>query len=466
MKKTFIRIYTVAISMIFIFAIAFFGFNIYKLKQNGQANAQKKLENISLKIKMIPPSCEFNSPEFNERIQAALDNKSDFAFLQIKINNQTFYTYPNRIKPQDTNPKLIYTDTKSFTLNENNITITADIYILQPKLLSNYIKFSFLIILCATVLTFILILIDSKGKDEKDKQALRKEELEREIDEILPGTHAVEDEPVAEESQVAAESTETEEEVLDDDDEDNSELAIPDSIIQEEPGDDDNIFAHPVEPQHKAFVNEILGKPAVEEAEQIAKKEHSEYEALSSKNAIPLPSEEIKPMPLNTNNGPEGLFSPDTGFGWESYLLTRLDNELNRATASEIDLGLFIIKIAGVSRKDEITKKVCNVISSHFQFKDLIFEYKNDSYVGLKIGTNSEQAFNFAEKLYVDLANVINGQAKIYIGVSTKTIRIISGERLLKEADEALVHAQEDENSPIVAFKANADKYRAFLENN
>ena len=62
MKKTFIRIYTVAISMIFIFAIAFFGFNIYKLKQNGQANAQKKLENISLKIKMIPPSCEFNSP--------------------------------------------------------------------------------------------------------------------------------------------------------------------------------------------------------------------------------------------------------------------------------------------------------------------------------------------------------------------------------------------------------------------
>ena len=169
---------------------------------------------------------------------------------------------------------------------------------------------------------------------------------------------------------------------------------------------------------------------------------------------------------MKLDNEPEGLFSPDTGFGWESYLLTRLDNELNRATASEIDLGLFIIKIAGVSRKDEITKKICDVISSHFQFKDLIFEYKNDSYVGLKIGSNSEQAFNFAQKLYVDLANVLNGRAKIYIGVSTKTIRIISGERLLKEADEALIHAQEDEDSPVVAFRANADKYRAFVENN
>jgi GGDEF domain-containing protein len=460
MKKTFIRLYTIAISLIFIFAIAVFGFNIYKLQKNGHINAEKRLENIALKIKMIPPSCEFNTIEFNDRIQAALDNKSDFAYLQIKINNQTFYTYPSGIKPQNVNPKLIYSDTKSFTLNENNISIHADIFVLQPKLLSKYIKFSFLIILFATLLTVILILIEGHTQDEKDKVAARKEELEKEIDEILPGTHAVEDEPAAEENTDAAEAEVTE----DDDDFDSTDFELPDHIIPEEP-QDDNIFAAPAPEEHKAFVNEILGKPQVEESKQIADKETNEYKAqLNSNNTLTLPSEELKPMKLD--NEPEGLFSPDTGFGWESYLLTRLDNELNRATASEIDLGLFIVKIAGVSRKDEITKKICDVISSHFQFKDLIFEYKNDSYVGLKIGSNSEQAFNFAQKLYVDLANVLNGRAKIYIGVSTKTIRIISGERLLKEADEALIHAQEDEDSPVVAFRANADKYRAFVENN
>ena len=30
-----------------------------------------------------------------------------------------------------------------------------------------------------------------------------------------------------------------------------------------------------------------------------------------------------------TDNNPYGLFSPKSGIGWESYLLTRLDNERN-----------------------------------------------------------------------------------------------------------------------------------------
>lgn len=461
MKKTFIRIYSIAISVVFLFAITFFGVNIYKLYKNGQVNAQNRLDNMSLRIKMIPPSCEVNTPEFNERLSAAIDNKSDFSFLQIKINGQTLYTYPSKIVPQNVNPKMIYSDTKSFSLNENNVQLRADIYILQPKQISKYLKFSFLVVLFATILTAVLIIIDSHTKDNAAKQKPDKEDLEREVDELLPGTHAVEYVPSQEEVEAEAENTE------DDsfDDTDTTDLELPDSIIPEEP-QDDNIFAAPVQEEHKEFVNEILGRPNPVSSEQISKKEDSEYKQQISGNTLSLPSEEVKPMELDLNNGPEGLFSPDTGFGWESYLLTRLDNELNRATASEIDLGLFVIKIKDISRKDPLTHKICNVISSHFQFKDLIFEYKDDSYVGLKIGTNSEQAFSFAEKLYVDLANILNGVSKIYIGISTKTIRIISGERLLKEADEALVHAQEDEDSPIIAFKADADKYRVFFEKN
>ena len=43
---------------------------------------------------------------------------------------------------------------------------------------------------------------------------------------------------------------------------------------------------------------------------------------------------------------------------------------------------------------------------------------------------------------------------------------MVSGERLLKEADEAVKHAAEDINNPVVGFRADAVKYRKFLEKN
>ena len=60
-----------------------------------------------------------------------------------------------------------------------------------------------------------------------------------------------------------------------------------------------------------------------------------------------LPVEEIKPA--KTADNPSGLFDPATGIGWESYLLTRLNNEIERATASEIDISLFVIKVPDIS---------------------------------------------------------------------------------------------------------------------
>ena len=43
---------------------------------------------------------------------------------------------------------------------------------------------------------------------------------------------------------------------------------------------------------------------------------------------------------------------------------------------------------------------------------------------------------------------------------------MMSAERLLKETDEALIHAQEDDDCQIIAFRADAIKYRQFMENN
>ena len=54
----------------------------------------------------------------------------------------------------------------------------------------------------------------------------------------------------------------------------------------------------------------------------------------------------------------------------------------------------------------------------------------------------------------------------VLAGVTTRGIRMVSGERLLKEADEAVKHAAEDPKCPVVGFRADAVKYRKFLETN
>ena len=147
--------------------------------------------------------------------------------------------------------------------------------------------------------------------------------------------------------------------------------------------------------------------------------------------------------------------------------MTRLENELNRATASELDLALFIIKFDGISLKNPIMKKVCDYLIVEFQFKDLLFEYKDDSICGIKISMDIDNAIPFAEKLVAEIKKITSQESlTVLAGITTRGIRMVSAERLIKEADEAIKHAAKEHDSPIVGFRADAVKYRKFLENN
>ena len=84
---------------------------------------------------------------------------------------------------------------------------------------------------------------------------------------------------------------------------------------------------------------------------------------------------ENTPASDSSESNPSGLFNPVTGLGWESYLDTRLENEINRAISSEIDISVFIINIPNLERESEESKKISEYLSLQFQFKDLLFEY-------------------------------------------------------------------------------------------
>lgn len=316
-----------------------------------------------------------------------------------------------------------------FTLYTEYANSMADpLYIFSTEKILSSLEKSFFVILFATILTFIILFfsynsyntkrIDSKDSNEND---------ETEEDEQI-----IEEEQGEEDDSIEI---------------DNSEIEIIDESTSTE---ESEIEEETLENNQNVEDNE-------ETKEEICAEETNKVEVV-------LPSEEIKPIQSESS---VHIFSPKTGFCFESYLESRLDNELNRAIASEFDLSLFVFRIPSIQleHNNETLQKVCKYLTTEFQFKDLLFEYDEDCLIGIKNNMNLDTALTFADKLYSDITEIVKeNDLKCYIGISTRTVRIITGKRLLTEATEALKHALEDENNPIIAFRANAEKYRKMMQ--
>lgn len=302
------------------------------------------------------------------------------------------------------------------------------LYIFSTEKILSSLEKSFFIILFATILTFIILFFSYKSYNTKkvdSKNSNENDEIE-EDEEIIEQEQIEEDDSIEinnSEIEIINESTSAEE----------SEIEIAEETLENNQEIEDD------------------------EEEKISAEDTNKVEVL-------LPSEEIKPTQSDSS---VHIFSPKTGFCFESYLESRLDNELNRAIASEFDLSLFVFRIPSIQLdyNNETLQKVCKYLTTEFQFKDLLFEYDEDCLIGIKNNMNLDTALTFADKLYSDITEIVKeNDLKCYIGISTRTVRIITGKRLLTEATEALKHALEDENNPIIAFRANAEKYRKMMQ--
>ena len=100
-----------------------------------------------------------------------------------------------------------------------------------------------------------------------------------------------------------------------------------------------------------------------------------------------------------------------------------------------------------------------------FWLKQTVLENKEDCIVAIKLSMDVDSAITFADKLYTDTCNILNSK-DCFIGISSRSIRMVTGERILLEADQALEHAHEDADSPIIAFRVDTDKYRHLMEQN
>ena len=147
-------------------------------------------------------------------------------------------------------------------------------------------------------------------------------------------------------------------------------------------------------------------------------------------------------------------------------MLPRVDNEILRCTKSNQDISVISLRIAGIDWTKDEGQAVCSCVKEQLSSPDLIFEKGDDAFTAALPDTNVNEAISVAEDLYASIDEILaqyKNDSIIGIGISSRSLRMISGERLSNEAEVALNHAMEDESSPIVAFKVDPQKYRNFL---
>ena len=432
MKNRFIVVYTVFASIIFIFSISFFGFNLYREFTTNLEKSDKKITVLTNEVRTLSNNISENNASYAKLIKDSIGDAGAYAYIQVKRSGETVVLYPAGKSKEETISKLTKSYERKITVKEQPVEIIANIYLIKPDSIFYFARISFLLILIITLITIIMIiylnLSESSGEtiflEEESENIEDSDELQIETEEN-PSISENETEAATE----ADSATEVSEETT--------------GVVEEASSEEEKTEITPeVTPEE---VKAILAEPLTDAQIEPAK----------------LPLDEIKPQ--NTENDPSGLFNPSTGIGWESYILTRLANEIDRATASEFDLSLFIIQMADINRDSEEFKNVCNYLAIQFQFKDLLFEYKDDSIVAIKISTDIDEAIILADKLYSDICNIINSN-KCRIGISSRSIRMVTGERLMLEAEQAIEHS--DESSPVIAFRVDSEKYRQLMEQN
>jgi len=164
--------------------------------------------------------------------------------------------------------------------------------------------------------------------------------------------------------------------------------------------------------------------------------------------------------------GPNGLYSSRSSIGWEEYLKDRLDSELHRCSSTEKDLTLVLVEFTDLTN-DDMLKQSAEEAVSVLSSRDLLFEYGRWGIAAILPGINLEESIKKSENYFKQMMERFprgyNNASGIYIGLTSRSGRLLNAGRLILEAKEALKKAKADPTSPLIAFKSDPEKYREYI---
>lgn len=199
------------------------------------------------------------------------------------------------------------------------------------------------------------------------------------------------------------------------------------------------------------------------------KKDDTQEEQLVAgleKDILPPRTTPIPPVPV-----PEetiGLYGSRSYIGREIHAQERLIAELKRCTSFGQDLVLMAIEMQGSEQPvDKEFRFLADEAVKLFLRRDLIFEKGDRGIMVILPSIDLDQGFTKSEKFFnrivTKYAETFENKVELYIGLSSRVDRAIDAERLIFEVSGALKKSKEDPASPIVAFRSDPEKYKAFI---
>lgn len=492
--------FTVAVCTVYIAAVLAFAASLIFEYSGGTKRAQERFTSLTKDLSRNLKENDIGSAEFSRAILESLGNVSDIAAIQVSSDGKLLFSYPVSIDENKTaSSPLIKQLSTSVKGGENSAVLTAALYTLKPSSIYYKGRVAFLVILAATLAAALNLIIVSKkdtdGDGQEDTDAEKDGAEDYFFEEEMPDyeevarkeTDAKEDATVyendAEEEAAVTERTDAEEsavtrndvaevaavaEVTAAEDTAVSEVTAENNAVAEENSYDTEIDSDKtLDFEDQTDIEETI--PSVQEKEPVLENGQNAGEEEGAATEDASFAEEIheEPSLAGNNAAPVGLFDEKTGFGLEQYMPTRLDSELIRAASSEQDLALFTVRIPGIDWTTPEGKETASIIKDWVKFNDLVFDYGSDGFTAIFQNQNTDAALAEAEKTHTEIVSVLkraNSSAETpFVGISTRSLRLISGKRLFNESEQALFHAMEDKDSPIVAFRVNPDKYRSYL---
>ncbi|GHV79311.1 hypothetical protein AGMMS49944_11020 [Spirochaetia bacterium] len=347
-----------------------------------------------------------------------------------------------------------------------NATITAvsndiDVPSLKPVLVE-----SLFIIIAAILLSAVTLLITAlSGK----KTVLVSDKMQKAVDKTAasPGVPAAE--PAA---PVAAEP-----EAL----EPASESVAPEAVKPEasEPASEPAtpVAAEPeaLEPASEPATPEAAEPEALEPASEPAAPEAAEPEALepASEPATPVAAEPEASEPEAPAPAEKPAVSGIDAVDGDADTRETLDVELRRCSDTEQDLTLILMELspgagAGIGDDAVVFRTFTGRARQFFTVRELVVERGDRGLSVILPGSSLEEGFDkarqFHDQIVAAIPEIFPNKDDLRIGVSALSGRILATDRLLLEASKALERAAQEPESPIVAFKSDPEKYRAFVQ--
>jgi len=448
MKRKSITVYSIVIVSVFAAVIIFLSYKLGCEYATGRERTGREFDRLASSARNALLRYDASSPDFRDAFSKACGNYGDYAFIILKNASKVIFVYPENAESSEIRAsRLSEIHSSSFRTGGDTYILTASMYLIRPSSVFYYARFSFIIILALTALTLILIIYLEFANSKYS---------------VSSSADVIEEKTGAAFSETAAENADLpfEDDLPFDSGITSAGNAVPKGETQNSTEDG---FSAPYEKKSADTADEkSVQKISYGEFENDLQDTESEYVPPET----PYWEDESEMQNGFSQNDFTDKFSPLTGFHLEQNLEERLDRELVRAASSEQDVSLFIVRIQNLSFSSSASKRICAYLFERFQSNDMLFEYMNDGFSIIKINMNVDGALEIASSLREDIIKIIKGEnmePKCTVGISSRSMRMLPGKRLIQEAREALENAEADETSPIVAFRADADKYRKFI---